>query len=387
VDGPEVERAVARIVPRAVERNCERLVRELDGRSSLCAVVKADGYGHGADVCSRAALDGGASWLAVAAASEAAELRIGFPQVPILVMGALTGDELAFALSARADVAVWRPEFLSAVAEAGAATATTPRVHVKYDTGMGRLGEREPKAVRNLVREAARDERIQLVGLWTHFATADEPDPDFLDEQLARFREVALPLREEHPGLILHAANSAATLRGPGSHFDMVRCGIAIYGLDPFHEDPIKRDLEPALELRSYVAAVKRFRAGESAGYGRTWRAPRDTWVGVLPVGYGDGVRRGLSNNADVLVGGRRYPLVGTVSMDNITIDLGPQTDVEPGAPAVLIGSQGGERILTEEVARRLDTINYEVTTGISARVARRVAMPVEASADAAERP
>ena len=166
----------------------------------------------------------------------------------------------------------------------------------------------------------------------------------------------------------------------------MVRCGIAIYGLDPFHEDPARRDLEPALELRSYVAAVKRFRAGESAGYGRTWRAPRDTWVGVLPIGYGDGVRRGLGNNADVLVGGRRHPLVGTVSMDNITIDLGPETDVEPGAPAVLIGSQGEERILAEEVARRLETINYEVTTGISQRVARALAARMEASADAADR-
>ena len=140
---------------------------------------------------------------------------------------------------------------------------------------------------------------------------------------------------------------------------------IAIYGLDPFQEDPAEREPEPALELRSYVAAVKRFREGDGAGYGRTWRAPRDTWVGVLPIGYGDGVRRGLSNDADVLVGGRRYPLVGTVSMDNITIDLGPETDIEPGALAVLIGAQGAQQILAEEVARRLDTINYEVTTGI----------------------
>jgi alanine racemase len=153
----------------------------------------------------------------------------------------------------------------------------------------------------------------------------------------------------------------------------MVRCGIAIYGLDPFHRDAAEHGLEPALELRSYVADVKRFEAGVSAGYGRTWRAPEDTWVGVLPIGYGDGVRRGLSNNAEVLVDGRRYPLVGTVSMDNITIDLGPETGVEPGTPAVLIGSQGGERILAEEVAARLDTINYEVTSGILARVPREV--------------
>ena len=139
-------------------------------------------------------------------------------------------------------------------------------------------------------------------------------------------------MRAEHPGLLVHAANSAATLRDPASHFDMARCGIAIYGLDPFHSDPFARGLEPALELRSYVADTKRFPAGASAGYGRRWRAPADTWVGVLPIGYGDGVRRGLTNNGEALVGGRRYPFVGTVSMDNVTVDLGAV--LERGAPA-----------------------------------------------------
>jgi alanine racemase len=369
-------RAAAPVRAGAITRNCRRLARELAGGSALCAVVKADGYGHGARVAARAALEGGAGWLAVAAASEASELRLEFPDTPILVMGALTtgghtADDLESALGARCDIAVWRPEFLAHVAELGQTTLLKPRVHVKYDTGMGRLGERDPDVVRDLVRVAADDERVELAGLWTHFATADEPESEFFDQQLARFRELALPLKEEHPGLMLHAANSAATLRDPASHLDMVRCGIAIYGLDPFHDDPAKRELEPALELRSYVAAVKRFSEGDSAGYGRTWRAPRDTWVGVVPIGYGDGVRRGLSNNAEVLVGGRRYPLVGNVSMDNITIDLGPKTDVELGAPAVLIGAQGGEQILAEEVARRLDTINYEVTTGILPRVNR----------------
>src|SRR6185503_11088578 len=151
----------------------------------------------------------------------------------------------------------------------------------------------------------------------------------------------------------------------------MVRCGIAVYRLDPFQEDPAERELEPALRLESYVAAVKRFEPGESAGYGRRWAAERPTWVGTLPIGYGDGWRRGLTNNADALVRGRRYPLVGTVSMDNITIDLGPDTDVAPGDRAVLIGADGGERILCEDVARRLDTINYEITCGLSPRVRR----------------
>ena len=236
---------------------------------------------------------------------------------------------------------------------------------------MGRLGEREGGVVEALVREAAADEGIELVGLWTHFATADEPGSRFFDQQLERFRALALPLREEIPGLLLHAANSAATLREPDSHLDMVRCGIAVYGLDPFGEDPAARGLRPALELRSYVADVKPFDPGASAGYGRKWRATEPTHVGVLPIGYGDGYRRALTNTAEILVGGRRRPVVGTISMDNVTIELGPEPDVEPGAPAVLIGRQEGERILAEELAMRLATINYEVTCAISSRVPR----------------
>jgi alanine racemase len=241
----------------------------------------------------------------------------------------------------------------------------------ELDSGMGRLGERDPDALVELARRCASDDALEVAGVWTHFATADEPEDGFLEEQLAVFRPVADAVSAIAPDCTVHAANSAATLRDPETHFDMVRCGIAIYGLDPFQRDPAEQDLEPALELHSYVADVKRFERGASAGYGRTWRAPEDTWVGVLPIGYGDGVRRGLSNNAEVLVDGRRYPLVGTVSMDNITIELGPRTDVDPGAPAVLIGPQGSDRILAEEVAARLETINYEVTCGISQRVPR----------------
>jgi alanine racemase len=339
----------------------------------LCAVVKANGYGHGAAVCAAAALRGGASRLAVAAAAEAEELRLHFPDVPILVMGALTPEELRTALAARAEVAVWREGFRDECSRMAAELGHMARVHVKLDSGMGRLGERDPEALIELARACVDDQRLDVAGVWTHFATADEEGHAYLGEQLSRFAPVAEAVREVAPDCTVHAANSAATIRDPATHFDMVRCGIAVYGLDPFGRDPAERGLEPALELHSYVADVKRFEQGASAGYGRTWRAPEDTWVGVLPIGYGDGVRRGLSNNAEVLVGGRRYPLVGTVSMDNVTIDLGPETDVQPGAPAVLIGAQGSERILAEEIATRLDTINYEVTCGISQRVPREV--------------
>ncbi|HEX8066011.1 MAG TPA: alanine racemase [Thermoleophilaceae bacterium] len=364
---PRPERAVARIDLGAIERNCAHL-RSLTGPGTeLCVVVKADGYGHGAVPAGRAALAGGASWLAVAAAAEAAELRDGGIDAPLLVMGALTRDDLDAALAARADVVAWTPELVDALGARGGPA----RVHVKLDSGMGRLGTRDPDEARALCERVAGDERLELAGLMTHFATADEPGDEHFPDQLRSFAPLAREVRERWPGTPVHAANSAATYRDPAAHFDMVRCGIAAYGLDPFHEDPARRGLEPALALHSYVAAVKRFEAGASAGYGRTWRAGRPTCVGVLPIGYGDGVRRALSNNARVLVRGRSHLLVGTVSMDNVTIDLGPETDVKPGDPAVLIGEQGGERILAEEVAAAIGTINYEVTCGLTARTRR----------------
>ncbi len=321
--------------------------------------------------CAEAAIRGGAGRLAVAAATEAFELRQAQPEVPILTMGALTGAELDVALQARSELTVWRLDSLEEVAGRAAMFGHRPRVHVKYDTGMGRLGTRDVAVARELVERCATDERVELAGLWTHFATADEEQDTFLREQLGRFRELALPLRDRHPGLVLHAANSAATLRDAESHFDMVRCGVAIYGLDPFGADAAAHGLEPALSLHSYVADVKRVGTGGSVGYGRTWTAREPTSVGVLPIGYGDGVRRALGNRADVLIGGSRIPLAGTVSMDNVTVDLGVRTEVQPGEPAVLIGRQGDEVVSAEEWARRLDTINYEVTCGISARVPR----------------
>jgi alanine racemase len=341
--------------------------------TELCAVVKANGYGHGAAACAAAAMRGGATRLAVAAATEAEELRLHFPAESILVMGALTEDELRAALAAGADVAVWREGFRELCSGLAAELGRRARVHLKLDSGMGRLGERDASALLDLARAVRSDESLELAGVWTHLATADEVGDTYMNEQLAAFAPVAEAVRALAPECTVHAANSAATLRDSATHFDMVRCGIAIYGLDPFQRDPAAHGLEPALELHSYVADVKRFEVGASAGYGRSWRAPEDTWVGVLPIGYGDGVRRDLSNNAEVLVAGHRYPLVGTVSMDNVTIDLGPETDVEPGALAVLIGTQGDDRIYAEEVAARLGTINYEVTCGISQRVPREV--------------
>lgn len=358
------ERAIARIDLGAIASNCARLAAQLSGGTELCAVVKADGYGHGAAAAARAALDGGASRLAVATAGEATELRLAGIDAPLLVMGALTPGDARATANANADAVAWEPEFVPLLAASG-----VRRLHVKLDTGMGRLGAAEVERALATIARIDADPGLELAGLMTHLATADEPGDSHFPHQLGRFGDFLA--RAGRAGVVAHAANSAATLRDPSSHFGMVRCGIAIYGLDPFQSDPHSHGLEPALELRSYVAAVKPLSPGDSVGYGRRFVADRDTWVGILPIGYGDGWRRSLTNNSDILVGGRRRPLVGTVSMDNIAVDLGPDTEVRPFDAAILIGRQGGERILCEEVAQRLGTINYEVTCGLSPRVRR----------------
>ncbi len=360
-------RALARVNLAAIERNVARLCRELGGGVSMCAVVKADGYGHGAAAAARAATAGGAAWLAVATAEEALELRADGIEVPVLVMGAISEEELPVALAARADLVAWSDEF---VRQALAHARGPVRLHVKLDTGMGRLGTRDERAALELAGAVLAAPELELTGVMTHFATADE-DEEFVAEQLRRFSPFVAELRRRSPELIAHAANSAATLRSPASRLDLVRCGIAIYGGDPMNQDPDPLGLEPALELSSYVAAIKRAAPGESAGYGRRFVAERETWIGTVPIGYGDGVRRALTNNCEVLVRGVRRPLVGTVSMDNITIDLGPETDVVLGERVILIGRDGDARVSAEEVARRIGTINYEILCGISNRVPR----------------
>jgi alanine racemase len=362
-------RALARVNLAAIERNVARIARDAQG-AVVCAVVKADGYGHGMVPSARAALSGGATWLAVATALEARALSqadLG-SDVPILILGALSDEELPIALDAGADISVWTIEMVQALVAAGRPV----RVHVKLDSGLGRLGTRDAEQADAVAEAVAAAEHLELVGAWTHFATADERGDAFMGEQLARFRAWAEPLRARHPGVLLHAANSAATLRDPATHFDLVRPGIAIYGMDPFGEDPAERDLEPALELVSYVAAVKPAAVGESAGYGRRFVASRDTLLATVPIGYGDGYRRGLTGHASALLHGRRIALVGTVSMDNVTFDVGAAgLGPKHGDDVVLVGAQGGERVTAEDLAGWLGTINYEITTGISARVPR----------------
>ncbi len=361
----------------SISRNCTRLLAELHG-GELCAVVKADGYGHGMVSCAEAALAGGATWLAVAGMGEARELvadgEFEDLEAPLLLLGPICSDDLEEAIVHGFDIVVWSEQYIAHIAQLAAMMELKARVHVKLDSGMGRFGTRDAQAATRIAQAAAAAPSLELVGLMTHFATADELEDAFFDEQLERFTSWVTPLKEAYPEVVVHAANSAATLRDPRAHFDMVRCGIAIYGMDPFGKDPAEQALEPAMEVGSHVAAVKLCKVGESAGYGRRFTAERDTYIGVVPIGYGDGWRRGLSNNADVLVNGHRHPLVGTVSMDSITVDLGADPAAEHllGLPVVLIGYQGEERITAEEVAGRLGTISYEIACGLTRRLERR---------------
>ena len=366
-------RAMARVNLAAVERNVARLGAGLSPGAGLCAVVKADGYGHGAVPVAHAALAGGARSLAVATAAEAAELRAGGIDAPVLIMGALSDEELPLALAARGEVVAWSEEFVPALLRARlrVGAAGPVRVHVKLDSGMGRLGTRVlAEAVHVAERVAGAEPGLELAGAMTHFASADE-DPEFTAAQLARFEPFVRQLRASRPGIVAHAANSAATLLFPASHLDLVRCGIAVYGCDPMNDDPAPHGLEPALELTSYVAAVKAAAPGESAGYGRRWVAGSETWVATVPIGYADGIRRALTNNCEVLIGGRRYPLVGTVSMDNITVEVGSADAVRYGDRVTIIGTEDSERVTAEELAQRIGTINYEIVCGVSPRVPR----------------
>jgi alanine racemase len=318
---------------RALRRNVVRM-REAAAPAELWAVVKADAYGHGIVDAARAALDAGAAALCVVTAQEGEAVRGAFPRTRVVVMGPLAPGEDEIAHAAGLEVTI--------------STATVPQglpLHLKIDTGMGRWGM-SPE-------EALAMPRADVVGLMSHLATADEEDAAFAREQIARFAEVA----RQFPGLPAHIANSAATLAFPEARFDAVRCGVALYGLSPFGDDPANHGLQPALSWRSYVAVAKTLAAGESAGYERRFVAEGPTRVGIVPVGYGDGFRRGLTGT-QVLVGGTRRAVVGTISMDALAVEL---EDEEIGTPVTLIG--GG--VLAEEHARHLGTINYEITCAI----------------------
>jgi alanine racemase len=338
-----VERSSFTVDLGAIRRNASTLLRAA-GSAELWAVVKADGYGHGAVDVSKAALEAGAAALCVATLSEALQLRTALRNARIVVLGPIPESDVGEARAAR----------LELVAADGRIPEGLP-VHLKVDTGMGRWGLSELPA-------PTRD----VVGVMSHLASA-ESDPAFTSLQVDRFREATSGLES----LTRHLANSAATLRYAETRFDAVRCGIALYGISPFGSDPTGDGLEPALRWESYVALVKRLEPGESTGYGRRFVADRATWIGIVPVGYADGFRRDLTGT-EVLVDGERRRVVGTISMDALAVVLDGELPL--GTPVTLVG----EGVLVEDHARVAGTIGYEIATGFNSGSGRATRVAVD---------
>lgn len=348
-----------------------RWLADLVAPARLCAVVKAFGYGHGPVRAAEAAIAGGASWLAVATVEEGVQLRQAGITEPVLLLSEPIRGALADVVAWRLTPTLYTADAVAATARAvaGYGASRPMAVHVKVDSGMHRVGAApaDAAAIAAAVEEAP---QLVLEGLSTHFAVADEPDDPYTDQQLATFLGVAagLPRRPA----ILHAANSAAVLSFPAARLDLVRCGIALYGLAPAAGLAAAcPDLRPAMAVKARVSFAKRVAAGERISYGLHYRLDRESTIATVPIGYADGVPRRLAETGgEVLIGGRRRPVAGTVTMDQITVDCGDD-DVRPGDEVVLIGAQGGESIGAWEWAERLGTIAYEVVCGISSRVPR----------------
>jgi alanine racemase len=348
----------------AVRANAAHILAHLPKGTRLFAVVKAGGYGHGAAQVARAALDGGATGLAVATLEEARELTGLTGGENILVMGGLTPDQAPEAAAAGCNIAVSSAEMARALNESGAAMPVP--VHLKIDTGMGRFGC-TPAEAPSLAGQIAGSTGLRLAGTWTHFASADT-DEAMTRSQYERFVETLATFKVD-PGL-RHACNSPAARLYPEMGLDAVRCGISIYGC----EWPGTR---PALALRSLVTHLKTVSEGDTIGYGATWSAPGKAQVATVAIGYADGVARARSNCGEVLVRGRRAALIGTVSMDAITIDVTNVLGVQVGDVVTIIGDDQTETITAEEVAAWSNTISYEVLTSIGTRVHRHYSEPV----------
>jgi len=360
-------------VDRAAIRHNTRLLVERVAPARVCAVVKAHGYGHGPVQVAEAALRAGATWLGVALVEEGAHLRTaGQFTEPILLLSEPPSSQMDDVVVHGLTPTLYTPAAVDAAAKAVAASARREPlpVHVKVDSGMHRVGASPDAAVR-LALAVHDSPELRLEGLWTHLAVADEPDHPFTTTQVQRFDAVVdeLATHGVRPQL-LHAANSAAALTRPDSRYDMVRCGIALYGLAPSPQLDGVADLHPALALKARVALVKRVDAGEAVSYGLRYRLDDVSYVVTVPIGYADGVPRRLGAvGGEVLIGGRRRPIAGTVTMDQITVDCGDDDTVVAGDEVVLIGRQGAEEITAWDWATRLDTIAYEIVSGISRRV------------------
>lgn len=358
----------------AIEHNTRRLTEIIGPSVELMAMVKANAYGHGAVEVSRAALRGGAKWLGVYSVGEGIELRRAEIDTPILVAAATPPRWARDAVAHNLSLTVFSMDGARAIADAARELSVRARVHVKVDTGMTRLGV-TPDQASDFVRAVRDLPNLELEGVFTHFAMADdtsERGKEYTRMQLERFHHALDELERQSIHVhYRHAANSPAALNLDRARFNLVRSGILIYGLDPSPKVPHPRDFVPALSFKTEIASIKSVPAGTYVGYGATFRTPRTACIAVLMVGYADGFRRTPKNFGEVLVCGKRAPITGRVSMDQTMIDVTDIPDARVGAEVVLIGKQGAEEILAEEVAEKLGTNNYEVVSTISARVLR----------------
>lgn len=353
-----------------IRHNVRTFVDLVGPSCRVMAVVKADAYGHGAVEVSRAALEAGASRLGVALLEEAEELREAGVEAPMHLLFEPPPEAARRVVELELIPTVYTPRYARELSRRAVSRGKRISVHIKVDTGMHRVGV-SPEEAPELVEEVRRLPGLELEGLYTHLATASEPGDPFAAEQVERLESVVRKLR--HGGVqipLVHAAASGATLSLPRSRMDMIRLGIAMYGLLPGPAYAGTVDLRPALSLRTRISYVFRAGEGEGVSYGLTYRCPKDTWLAVLPVGYADGLPRALSNRWEVLIGGKAYPLVGTVCMDLCVVDLGDDRR-HPGEEVTLVGGWGEERVGVERMAELLGTINYEVVCAIGKRVPR----------------
>ncbi|MFE8698850.1 alanine racemase [Cytobacillus sp. FJAT-53684] len=350
-----------------ISYNIKNIKKYIGNEVEIFAVVKANGYGHGAEEVAREALESGASYLAVAFLDEALALRSKGILAPILVLGVCRPEDVKMAAEHHITLTVFQAEWLEEAIKHLPSDAKLA-IHLKLDTGMGRLGIRSKEIVNQLELTAKEDSRIHLEGVYTHFATADELDLTHFEQQLDRFHEMISWL-EETPEII-HSSNSAAALRFPKVHLNAVRTGISMYGLTPSQEieSILPFQLKPALSLHTKLVHVKKIQKGEKLSYGATYEAEEDEWIGTLPIGYADGWIRKLQGQ-EVLIGEQRVPIVGRICMDQCLVKL--PAEFSMGTIVTLIGEQGEEHISADEIAEKLDTINYEIVCMIAGRVPR----------------
>lgn len=367
-------RAEALIDLSAIEFNIKRLLSST--RADGLAVVKADAYGHGLIPVAQRALSAGAKWLGTALLEEAIALRDSKIDAPIIAWLTPIHDDFESAIRKRIDLAIPSIEHLTAVIRAGEAVGRSPRVHLEVDTGMSRGGAlKEWNALITETAKLARNGKLEVIGIWSHFARADEPSHSFNDQQRENFQARVKEAREV--GIVpklLHLSNSAATLSNTSAHLDLVRLGIAMYGLSPDVENMGASDslnLKPAMKLRAQLHLVKDVPAGSQVGYGGTAITSSDTKLGVVAMGYADGVPRSADSTAGVLVGNRKAPIIGRVSMDQFVVEIGNDSIAQAGDWAYLIGSEGGDGYTADAWAKACGTINYEIVTRIGPRVPR----------------